>query len=243
MNKFINFSLALILLLSTSITVLAQGPTEAPPEGPVTPTFDGLTVNGTTDLNDDTTVTGDTVLKGKLEVDTNADNSEELKMNNTLFEIDYGGTSPYLQFFKLGIFQVVGTVLTFLEADWMILSTPTLDIQNLSGKVDMTVDGNLKLKGDMHVVGNSSEIGHFYRVSNSVSIAPGSTTSLSAECNAHDYITGCTGYFTLDNADDRFYGAYVSGGSERCRARGANLAGGNNDTLYVYAMCFNPRGI
>jgi hypothetical protein len=246
MNKSLHILLSSLLIVglifTSSISALAQGPTEAPPEGPVTPTFDGLTVNGTTDLNDDTTVIGNTLLKGNLEVDTDADGSEELKINDTLFEIDYGGSNPYLQFFKLGIFQVVGSVLTFLEADWIILSTPILDIQDLSGKVDMTVDGSLELLGDMKVIGDSSEIGHFYRVSNSKTIAPGSSAYLDVKCNEHDYITGCTGYFSLDNASDRFYGAYATS-TAKCKTRGGNLGGASNDYLYVYAMCFNPRGI
>jgi len=247
MNKFtkvfFSFPVITVLILTLGVSALAQGPTEAPPDGPVVPTFDGLIVNGTSDLNDDTTVTGDTLLKGKFEVDTNVDDSEELTMNNTMFEVDFGGSSPYMQLFKLGIFQLVDSVLTFFETDWMIISTPTLDIQTLSGKVDMTVDGRMEVFGDVRVVGNSAEIGHFYRISDSVSIAPGNTTGLSVECNQYDYITGCTGYFSLDHADDRYYGSYVYSSSERCRARGANLGGSSNDTLYVYAMCFDPNGL
>ena len=114
------------------------------------------------------------------------------------------------------------------------------------------VNDSLSVSGDIKVSGTSTKIGSYYTnyatctIGGSMGAAgnPGEN-GYRVSCDTNDYIVGCSAAFAfLETWDpgDIFLGTKIIG-STTCSGRADDGGTSNDDTLYVYARCFDPNGV
>jgi len=217
--------------------------------------IDGLlTVDGDYDGTNDLDVRsdGEVHVNNFFRVDANNDSEEELVVtgSNALvlgyYPEEYG--MVFENHFNTGVlidgYHDAGDFgwLTLFSPD-LIIDARTVDFENPfdSGSgVEVDIEGNLNVSDK---ITSSNAIGSFYTVEEEDTIGS-SKKSVRADCIGNDIIISCSGYYLMDSNQDIYYGTYMYGAvHDRCRAWAKNGGGANNNTLKVFARCFDPQGI